>query len=369
MLSRRQFVVAAGTTVGALPALQGCASQASIDRYATATRATWRLSNAAPVGDSALYRELIRCATLAPSSHNTQCWLFHSDPVGRAITIAPDLARRCPVVDPDDHHLFVSLGCATENLVQAALAFGRQAEVQYDGSSQSVRITLTPTAAVASVLYKAIPNRQHTRGLFDGQSVPLHELAQLEQAVTGAGVRVRMVTDTPGMERILEQVAAGNSAQLGDDRFVDELKRWIRFNRDDAIRTGDGLYAGSSGNPSVPSWLGPLLFDLSMRPAKDNDRYAAQIRSSAGIAVFVSEVADVAHWIEVGRCYERFALQCTALGIRVAMLNQPLEVLALREPFAASMGISGQRPDLIVRFGRGPVRPQSLRRSVDAVLI
>jgi hypothetical protein len=26
--------------------------------------------------------------------------------------ILPDLSRRCPAVDPDDHHLFVSLGCA-----------------------------------------------------------------------------------------------------------------------------------------------------------------------------------------------------------------------------------------------------------------
>ncbi|MGH1559991.1 hypothetical protein ACRAWD_24530 [Caulobacter segnis] len=32
----------------------------------------------------------------------------------RAIEILPDLSRRTPVVDPDDHHLFVSLGCALE---------------------------------------------------------------------------------------------------------------------------------------------------------------------------------------------------------------------------------------------------------------
>jgi len=92
------------------------------------------------------------------------------------------------------------------------------------------------------------------------------------------------------------------------------------------------------------------------------------VRSSPGIAVFVGLAADKAHWVEVGRCYEGFALQATALGIRNAFLNQPVEVAALRPPFAAALGLTDQRPDLVVRFGRGPVLPRSLRRPVDAVL-
>jgi hypothetical protein len=38
----------------------------------------------------------------------------------QSIVILPDLSRRCLVVDPDDHHLYVSLGCAAENILQAA---------------------------------------------------------------------------------------------------------------------------------------------------------------------------------------------------------------------------------------------------------
>lgn len=51
------------------------------------------------------------------------------------------------------------------------------------------------------------------------------------------------------------------------------------------------------------------------------------------------------------------------------MLNQPVEVAAVRPQFATSLGLGTLRPDLVVRFGRGVKLPPSLRRSVQAVLV
>jgi nitroreductase len=89
--------------------------------YEEAVRATFRHAAATPEDRRALLQELVRYATLAPSSHNTQCWKFKLG--GHAVSILPDLTRRCPAVDPDDHHLLASSGCAAENLVLAAEAF------------------------------------------------------------------------------------------------------------------------------------------------------------------------------------------------------------------------------------------------------
>jgi hypothetical protein len=59
--------------------------------------------------------ELVRLASLAASSHNTQPWRFR---IGeRSISIQPDRTRQCPAVDPEGAHLYRSLGCAAENLV------------------------------------------------------------------------------------------------------------------------------------------------------------------------------------------------------------------------------------------------------------
>jgi hypothetical protein len=315
-----------------------------------------------------LMRELVRYATLAPSSHNTQCWTFHLQ--DRSITIAPDLTRRCPVVDPDDHHLYVSLGCATENLTHAALAHGFHGDARFDPTGVgAIAVNLEATRAMASPLFQAIAERQCTRGDYDGKPISAEELRLLERAGSGNGVRVVLLTERPAMEKVLAYVVAGNTAQINDPAFVEELKAWVRFGADEAARTGDGLFAGATDNPAMPRWLGTRMMRLFFRPKSENERYARQIRNSAGIAVFASDASDKAHWVEAGRCYERFALQATALGIRNAFLNQPVEVGSIRPQFASALGLGSQRPDLVVRFGRGPAMPLSMRRPVQAVLV
>lgn len=335
--------------------------------YEEATHSTWRHTAGGRADRSSVLLELVRYATLAASSHNTQCWKFRVEE--RAILVLPDLSRRCPAVDPDDHHLYVSLGCAVENLLQAALANGLKGEAFFDATAGgALRVGLEATKAVVSPLFEAIPRRQSTRTEFDRKPLTFEELRLLEGAGTGNGIRILLLTDRESREKVLEYVVQANAAQLSDPAFVKELKAWIRFSDDEAVRTGDGLFARSSGNPSVPRWLGRLLFNLLFTTKRENDKYATQIRSSAGLAIFISEANDKTHWVEAGRCYERFALQAAALGIRNALVNQPVEVSSIRPQFASGLGIGSDRPDLVVRFGRGPEMPRSLRRPVQAVL-
>ncbi len=368
MMNRRSVLLGMGAGAVLIPTLSACTSSATEQDAARALRSRMTTGTS---DRHQLMRELIRYATLAPSSHNTQCWRFQV--FEKSISITPDISRRCPAVDPDDHHLFVSLGCATENLAQAALASGLQADVRFDPTGAgrvAVNLETTQRQGSPSPLFHAITERQCTRGDYDGQRVSTAELRQLEKAGMGIGVRVQLLTARPMMERVLEYVVAGNTAQMNDRAFVDELKLWIRFSADEALRTGDGLFAGASGNPVLPRWLASPAMSLFFTEKSENERYARQIRHSAGIAVFVSEANDKAHWIEAGRCYERFALQAAALGIRNAFLNQPVEVAAVRPQFAAWLGLGPTaRPDLVVRFGRGSTLPLSMRRAVQDVLI
>jgi hypothetical protein len=72
MMTRRQFSACAPSLASSAAMLQACTPGLATPSYEEAMRDTWRLG----IDE-------------------------------RAITIVPDLARRCPAVDPDDHHLFV----------------------------------------------------------------------------------------------------------------------------------------------------------------------------------------------------------------------------------------------------------------------
>ncbi|HEX6164398.1 MAG TPA: hypothetical protein VFZ31_13600 [Vicinamibacterales bacterium] len=336
---------------------------------ALATRASGPASGGSRGVNDINYRELVRDASFAASSHNTQPWKFKID--AERISILPDFTRRCPVVDPDDHHLFVSLGCAAENLLLSAEAAGLRGDMAFDESSDggTIRIALETAAACRSPLAASITRRQCTRAEYSFQPVPASELKLLDDAGTGADGGALLLTDKAQIETVAEYVAEGNVTQLGDRKFKKELAEWIRFNTDEASRTRDGLSARSTGNPEVPRWIGKRFMRVALSAKKQNEKDIRHIRSSAGLAVFTSEQDDKAHWIGVGRRYERFALQATALGLRNAFINQPVEVAALRPQLASWLGLGHRRPDLLVRFGYGPEMPRSLRRPVDEILL
>jgi nitroreductase len=360
MIDRRVLITGSMALASGMALYQ---RQARADRqvsYEDAVRSTW-----APLQIDGGPRELVRYATLAANSHNTQPWTFKISDGN--IAIAPDFGRKCPAVDPDDHHLFVSLGCATENLIQAAAATGLKAEPFLE--ADKITIILERSRTERSALFEAIPVRQSTRTIYDGKPAANEALRLLEQAGTGDGVSVIILTDRAKIGQIADYVTRGNSAQMQDKAFMDELIVWMRFSETEAIATMDGLFSRASGNPTVPGWLARILLQWVFTAKSENEKYSVQIQSSAGVAVFFSERNDRSHWIEAGRACQRFALQATALGMKCAFINQPVEVPGLRGQFATYLGIGDRRPDLVIRFGHGPELPKSLRRPVGQVTI
>jgi len=364
MLTRRTVFLGAGALaiVGAGAAYGVVRDMGSLDEYEAAvalTRATLRQKP--EIG------ELLRYATLAPSGHNTQPWTFRA--TGVRIDVVPDLSRRTPIVDPDDHHLFVGIGCAAENLALASSARGRPGELRFDPSNGgSAVFEATGGKANPSPLFDAIPKRQSSRDDYDGRPVSSADLRTLASAAAVPGVDLMLITDRPNIDRVRDLVITGNSTQMSDEAFVRELRSWMRFSPREAIRRGDGLFSATTGNPILPAWLGPTFFDLAFKARAENDKYARQIASSAGIAVFVAEKQDHEHWFLAGRAAERFALQATALGLKCAFVNQPVEVARLRPELASLIGLPGRRPDLVMRFGSGPTLPYSARRSAALAL-
>jgi hypothetical protein len=312
-------------------------------------------------------RELIRLATLAASSHNTQPWIFECR--DGSVLIRPDRSRRCPVVDPEDAHLYRSLGCAAENLVHAASRQGLRTTVRFDQSRDAVVVDLEPDPDIEPTdLSAALTTRQCTRTAYDRRRVPDEQLTRLEAAGSSGSIRCLIRTSPADIEPIAELVDAGNRRQLGDHAWRRELVEWVRFNSTAALRRRDGLAGRVNAQPSLPTFLGRLLVPLVIRAERQVRTDRARLESSAGVAAFVASDDTEACWVEAGRCYERFALQADLLGLRTACINQPVEVAELRRDLERVLGAGGSA-QLLIRFGYAAYAPYSLRRPVDDVMV
>jgi hypothetical protein len=365
VLSRRNFLkITAGVTAAAMlaPTLAAC----SPSDYPALADSVWQQSFNS--GDqAALQRELVRYATMAPSGHNTQPWRFTIQ--NNVIRIIPDKRRSLAVVDPDDREMYISLGCALENLALAAAYNGLTANADLfpAGEPECLRITLAPDGGPGEPgLFDAIPLRQCTRSEYSSQPLSEDERSALQAVQADGGVSLHLFDGAERFEPLIALVKAGNQAQYSNKAFVEELISWLRFNDAEATSTRDGLFSRCSGNPSVPRWLGKIFVSTSTPDAmsKTDEK---NIRSSAGMAVFASQEDTPAAWVNSGRLVQRFALTAASLNVKMAFLNQPVEVPEVRQELAGLLGGS-LTPQLVVRYGHAEAMPVSLRRPVEDVL-
>lgn len=332
--------------------------------YEQDTAAPWRAIDVR-IPSPKRMRELVRAATLAANGHNTQPWRFAI--TADAITILPDVTRRLPIVDPHDRELWISLGCALENLLVTARAMGYAPEVTYPEATDTITVQLMPEGAQVSPLFAAIPLRQNTRSPYDGQPIPVADLGRIQGLPLEPGVALQVLTNTAERQRVEEYVTLGNLQQYADAAFIAELIAWLRFNKREALATLDGLYTRCAGNPEVPRWLGQM-FVAGTQPQQQADADVAKLRSSPAIVAIASETDDRVAWVRTGQVYERLALTTTTLNIKSAFVNQPVEVAELRAQFQQALGLGAALPQLVVRMGYAGTMPRSPRRPVEQVL-
>ncbi len=363
MVTRRKLVLGSGATAVATGAGYHMLTRAG-PAYRVAVVDTWSAKTPSEIGE---FNYLAHYATLAANSHNTQPWRFSR--TDDTVIIRPDMTRATPAADPDHHHLCASLGCAAENLSLAATAAGSSVSITYNPDGDGA-VEIRPGAGSphSDGLFDAIMERQCTRSEYDGRAISAERIVQLETAAQVDGCRLIVIPDRVRIEQMLELATAANTIQIEDAKFAEELKQWLRFNGAQAAATRDGLYTACTGNPSLPPFLGRIMFDLFFSAGSENDKLSRQLRSSSGLAVFVTDKDDKAHWVQSGRSYQRFALRATTLGIRHAFVNQLVDVPAVRAEFSQLLGIADQRADLVVRYGHAPAKPKSLRRPISEVI-
>jgi len=319
--------------------------------------------------------ELVAAAVLAPSSHNTQPWLFELH--DGEIDLHADRIRALPVNDPHDRELTISCGCALRNLELAAAEHGLAPTVSLlpdDGWPDLLaRVRLEPSPDGAPTDWSAARTaRRTTRGPFDNGSDgngaddngsgadPVDDGIAGELAASAAafGVTAHLV-EGEERELLADLVAEGDRAQFSDPHWRRELASWMH-----PRRHGEGLV--------VPEVVGLATravvsaFDLGRSTAsKDHDLLA----DAPVVVVLATDVDDVPVWLDTGRALQQMLLLATSYGLQAGYLNQPCQVASLRGRLQQLVP-ERRFPQVVLRLGPlAEQLPATPRRELDDVII
>lgn len=309
--------------------------------------------------DDIIANALLDSAILAPSGHNSQPWKFR---VGEdCITVMPDFSKRLYMVDPLDREIFISIGCAVENICITATKFNLKTLVEIKDNNVDITFERC-TDIVASPLVSFIAKRQTNRNIFDNTLIHKSIIDYLSS--TGAKLYSR---GSKEFDIVKSFVKLGNSAQMTDKDFVNELKEWMRLNETQAARELDGLSYDVIGAPNMPSWISRPIVSLMLNAAMQNRSDMKKLQSSPFIAAFDGQ-DDMAGWIETGRRLERFLLIATSHNIACAFINQPCEVESLAVELGRQLHLQ-QKLQILLRIGHASPSKRSRRRPREAFIV
>jgi hypothetical protein len=277
-------------------------------------------------------RDLVHAAVLAANAQNAQPWRFElSEGV---IDVHADPARHLGSFDPFRREMYQSIGCAIENLVQAASAQGLQARVETftaplpppPDETLASRVRLEPAAQGSSELFDAIPRRRTNRGAYDTtRAIPDSVGEELVSLVEDSRLQVTLVE--PKRQAALGDLIVQATRWIVEDwEMAADNAKWFRFLYCD-VSSRDGLTLGAN-IPSRFVAAASRLFPPSDRMANKSWIGSTQTQvNTAGMlgAILAQDPHERAQAIEVGRLWQRLHLLLTARGLAAQPLNQPLE--------------------------------------------
>lgn len=312
---------------------------------------------------------VLNYAILAPSSHNTQPWLFQIE--GSVLEVMADMTRALPVTDPDGRELVMSCGAALFHIRLALQYFGYASEVEMfpdrERTTLLARLTLglrCESETDQIVLFQSIPRRRTNRSAFRDSPLPESLLGELRTDAEAEGAWLLSAASEPDRVAIADLVAEADRIQWANRKFRGELAAWLRPNK----RPGrDGIPGYAEGLEDLSSQVGPLVvrtFDLGKnRAAKDRD-----IALYSPVLAVVGTDGDAPiDWMRAGQALARVLLRARSEDAWASFLNQAIEVPDIRERLRADLGCPGC-PQLLVRFGYADEVPPTPRRPLKQVL-
>ena len=313
---------------------------------------------------------LLNYAILAPSSHNTQPWLFSVQ--GHQVDLIADLKRSLPICDPTNRELIMSCGTALHHLRVATRYFGYSSDTEYfpepNYPALLARFSLgmpCDTHPENVLLFHAMGRRHTNRFPFLPDPVPQALQDVLTQVAAREGAWLHIFEDEDSRFQIADLVAEADRVQWQDKLFRRELANWLTPNKS-ARRDGIPGYAQGLGDLSSEAEAFLVrTFDLGKGQAARHRDIALH---SPILAVLGTEGDQSADWLAAGQALSAILLRAGVEDVSASFLSQAVEVPGTRAQLETLTGCKGA-PQIVLRLGFGPEVKPTPRRPLKAFIL
>lgn len=303
-------------------------------------------------------RRCVEAAILAPSSHNTQPWLFRI--TDSEIDVYADETRWLKVADASKRELFISIGCAIENLVISAGHHGYRTEVRYfpnpENETLAATVAFEHTDGQTDDLFEAIPLRHTNHKEYRPNPIVPEDRMRLENSFQEEGVGLYLTDDADIKRRVEELVVLADSLQFSDPEFREELGYWI----------GEGVF-GAPWLIAKISQFAVTHLNLGNSTARKDTEV---LMSSPLLGIICSETDDRTTQVRTGRAFERVYLKATLMGLSLQPMSQIVEIPKIRDEISKLVPVPGAIAQQPFRLGfADPETKRTPRRPIDEVLM
>jgi len=291
---------------------------------------------------------LINFAVLAPSSHNSQPWSFAT---GKDyVKIYKEETRRLPIGDANDRQLFISLGCAIENIITSADYFGYVTRVDYNCGNNCVAIIhFTPKIASTKSdhLIFSIPKRLVNRSKYQEKQVDQQFLDFIKNQ-EDQNLKISVITDKGLINKLADVALSATAESMANPTFRKELSHYVISN---TSNKKFGMPGFGIGFPTPISYLAPLMlgmFNMSKMSKKQDEPLLKKF--TPYVVVISTKEDEQGDWIAVGRAFQKISLTATSRGISFAVWAAPIQIGEHYKDLQKILSINF-RPQMFFRMG------------------
>lgn len=277
--------------------------------------------------ETATLRSILEYAVRAPSTHNTQPWLFKISE-GKELEIFYDPQYVLKQADKELRDLHISIGCMLENLRLASMHFGYNAEISFGPFSENFKkahVVFVQKSLLSDLdkrLFETINKRVNARGVFSPIAIPDIVKKQIIEMSSGSKIKLTLIESKEDIKKIGMLTEQSMHMAYENKLFRKEMSGWMNSN---ISSKKEGIPGFALKMPFFLSFFIPFFVRFfNMGNILGRKNYES-ISSAPLLVMFSGEDTELS-WIETGILAEKVMLFLQSLDFQTSIFVGAIEM-------------------------------------------